>query len=371
MRVRYAPRSCSGCSRVLLPLDPTHGVCRQRRPMSTNTPSSRPKAPSRNPFLSAEKYGTTHLDPSMPVVAPRSVFHVDLRTAPRITGGPVSFMQLASTSPEYMWGTTTGNVSYIDVANSGFRAVAQLRRRAPSPSRREARPRARATVHQHRSDREGDQGAGRRLDADRQQRLHVRRQGQRALCEHVGRLHSRLRPRRSGEAVGRDQGAPHARPVEGPREDGEHRQRGDEAVRRARRRHQPDVRRQARGVDVALADRGRPHVRRHAPHRRARPRGVRHERDGRRRNGRNLRRERHDDAQDRVDRCEAVDGRARWRMVVRLRRGPPTTEREVRPRHRLDADAHGLRRRSGQARRDHGWLGSDEGRRVLARRDSG
>ncbi len=94
--------------------------------MSTNTSSSRPKSPSRNPFLSAEKYGTTHFDPAMPVVAPRGVFHVDLRTAPRITGGPVSFMQLASTSPEYMWGTTTGNVSYIDVANSGFRAVAQL-----------------------------------------------------------------------------------------------------------------------------------------------------------------------------------------------------------------------------------------------------
>ena len=89
-----------------------------------------PNMPGRNPFLSADKYGTTHFDPAqtdaMPYPAPRGIFRVDLRKAPRVPGGPVGFMQLASTSPQYMWGTSTGGVSYIDISNGGFRAVARL-----------------------------------------------------------------------------------------------------------------------------------------------------------------------------------------------------------------------------------------------------
>jgi hypothetical protein len=98
--------------------------------MSIDQSPSRAKSPSRNLFLSAEKYGMTHFDPAqtraMSVGAPRGVFRVDLRTAPRVSSGPVSFMELASTSPQYMWSASTGHVSYIDVSSSGFRAVAQL-----------------------------------------------------------------------------------------------------------------------------------------------------------------------------------------------------------------------------------------------------
>jgi hypothetical protein len=88
------------------------------------------KTPQRNPFLSADKYATTHFDPAQtdtfPYPAPRGVFRVDLRKVPRIPGGPVGYMQMASTSPQYMWGTSTGGVSYIDVSNGGFKSVAYL-----------------------------------------------------------------------------------------------------------------------------------------------------------------------------------------------------------------------------------------------------
>jgi hypothetical protein len=90
--------------------------------------SSSGKSPARNPYLSAEKYGTTHFDPAQtdafPYPAPRGVFHVDLRKVPRVPGGPVGYMQMASTSPQYMWGTSTGGVSYIDISNGGFESVA-------------------------------------------------------------------------------------------------------------------------------------------------------------------------------------------------------------------------------------------------------
>lgn len=86
--------------------------------------------PPHHPFLSADKYGTTHFDPaqtdSFPYPAPRGVFHVDLRKMPRIPGGPVGYQQMATTSPQYMWGTSTGAVSYVDVANGNFSPVAQI-----------------------------------------------------------------------------------------------------------------------------------------------------------------------------------------------------------------------------------------------------
>jgi hypothetical protein len=74
----------------------------------------------------------------MPYPAPRGVFRVDLRKAPRVPGGPVGFMLLASTSPQYMWDTSTGGVSYVDVSGGGFRVVASL----PTPGVKAVRPEA-------------------------------------------------------------------------------------------------------------------------------------------------------------------------------------------------------------------------------------
>ena len=86
--------------------------------------------PPRNPYLASDKYSITHFDPartdSMPYPAPRGMFRGELRKMPRIAGGPVTYMQLASTSPRYMWGTFTGGVRYIDVADGKFATVARL-----------------------------------------------------------------------------------------------------------------------------------------------------------------------------------------------------------------------------------------------------
>jgi hypothetical protein len=89
-----------------------------------------PGAPPRNPYLASDTYSITHFDPARtdvaPYPAPRGLFRGELRRMPRIAGGPIAYMQLASTSPRYMWGTFTGGVRYIDVADGNFRTVARL-----------------------------------------------------------------------------------------------------------------------------------------------------------------------------------------------------------------------------------------------------
>jgi hypothetical protein len=76
------------------------------------------KSPARDPYLSADKYGTTHFDPrqtdSMPYPAPRGVCRVDLRKAPRVTGGLMGYMQLASTAPRYI--LENGRYSWAEVS---------------------------------------------------------------------------------------------------------------------------------------------------------------------------------------------------------------------------------------------------------------
>ncbi len=86
--------------------------------------------PARNPFLSSTTYGVTHFDPAqtdaMPYPAPMGTFNINLEKFSRVVGGPVNIMQLASTSPKYMWGASSGGVRYIDVSKGRFRAVAEL-----------------------------------------------------------------------------------------------------------------------------------------------------------------------------------------------------------------------------------------------------
>jgi len=87
--------------------------------------------PLKNPFLSAESGSMTHFDSSQSDVFPypvlKGTFNVDLTTQPRVAVGPVSIITMASTSPNYMWGASTQNVSYIDVSNGGFKEVANYK----------------------------------------------------------------------------------------------------------------------------------------------------------------------------------------------------------------------------------------------------
>lgn len=84
--------------------------------------------PAKNSFLSAEHASMTHFDPSqsdvIPYAVPKGTFNIDLTTQPRVSAGPISIITMASTSPNYMWGASTQNVSYIDVSNGEFKEVA-------------------------------------------------------------------------------------------------------------------------------------------------------------------------------------------------------------------------------------------------------
>ena len=93
-------------------------------------PSAKTDAVPVNPFLSAPTYGITHMDSSQsdtfPYSVPRGTFTVDPRTQPRSAGGPINIMTLASTSPDYMWVSSTSGVRYVSVKDGGFRTVAEL-----------------------------------------------------------------------------------------------------------------------------------------------------------------------------------------------------------------------------------------------------
>ncbi|ALR14319.1 hypothetical protein MYCSP_17105 [Mycobacteroides saopaulense] len=92
--------------------------------------STRADGPARNPYLSADKYGITHIDSaqtdSFADPIPRGTFHVDPSVMPRVPGGPVNIITMASTSPQYMWVSSSSGVRYVDVSNGGFRQVAAL-----------------------------------------------------------------------------------------------------------------------------------------------------------------------------------------------------------------------------------------------------
>ena len=93
-------------------------------------PSAKTDAVPVNPYLSAPTYGITHMDSSQsdtfPYSVPRGTFTVDPRTQPRSAGGPINIITLASTSPDYMWVSSTSGVRYVDVRAGGFKTVAEL-----------------------------------------------------------------------------------------------------------------------------------------------------------------------------------------------------------------------------------------------------
>ncbi|UFS95210.1 hypothetical protein [Nocardia huaxiensis] len=86
--------------------------------------------PARNPYLAAPRYAITHIYPgnsdSFPDPVPRGTFPIDPARMPRVPGGPVNVMTLASTSPDYMWVSSTSGPRYVKVSDGGFEQVAAL-----------------------------------------------------------------------------------------------------------------------------------------------------------------------------------------------------------------------------------------------------
>lgn len=88
------------------------------------------ETPPVNPFLSAPVYGLTHFNPAqtdtLPYAVKRGEFRVDIAKAPRIPGGPVNIMNLASTRKGHMWAISTDRVAYVDATDGNWRSLAEI-----------------------------------------------------------------------------------------------------------------------------------------------------------------------------------------------------------------------------------------------------
>lgn len=86
--------------------------------------------PGANPYLAATHIAITHVDSaqtdSFPYTIPKGDFNVDLNKMPQVAGGPINIMTLASTSPNYMWGVSSGGVTYIDCSGDNWKEVARV-----------------------------------------------------------------------------------------------------------------------------------------------------------------------------------------------------------------------------------------------------
>ena len=86
--------------------------------------------PERNPFLSADIYGVTHVNPakqnSIPYKIPLTTKRVDLDKLTPVWGGPVNNATYASAMPGFFWSVATDRVALIDARNGGWQAVADI-----------------------------------------------------------------------------------------------------------------------------------------------------------------------------------------------------------------------------------------------------
>lgn len=86
--------------------------------------------PERNPFLSADIYGVTHINPakqnSIPYDIPLKTQHIDLDSLVPVWGGPVNNATYASTAPGYFWSVSTDRVALIEARGKRWEKVADI-----------------------------------------------------------------------------------------------------------------------------------------------------------------------------------------------------------------------------------------------------
>lgn len=92
--------------------------------------ASAQRSAERNPFLSADIYGVTHINPakqnSIPYDIPLRVQHVDLDTLTPVWGGPVNNATYASARSGYFWSVSTDRVALIDARGDRWDLVASI-----------------------------------------------------------------------------------------------------------------------------------------------------------------------------------------------------------------------------------------------------
>ena len=86
--------------------------------------------PDRNPYLSADIYGVTHINPakqnSIPYKIPLRERKVDLDALTPVWGGPVNNATYASARPGYFWSVSTDRVALIDARGGRWTQVADI-----------------------------------------------------------------------------------------------------------------------------------------------------------------------------------------------------------------------------------------------------
>jgi hypothetical protein len=86
--------------------------------------------PERNPFLSADIYGVTHINPakqnSIPYRIPLKTQNVDLDSLKPVWGGPVNNATYASATPGFFWSVSTDRVALIDARGESWKRVAEI-----------------------------------------------------------------------------------------------------------------------------------------------------------------------------------------------------------------------------------------------------
>ncbi len=94
------------------------------------SPAGAQQRPERNPFLSADIYGVTHINPakqnSIPYRIPLKTQHIDLESLTPVWGGPVNNSTYASATPGYFWSVSTDRVALIDAQEKKWKVVADI-----------------------------------------------------------------------------------------------------------------------------------------------------------------------------------------------------------------------------------------------------
>lgn len=84
----------------------------------------------RNPFLSADIYGVTHINPakenSIPYRIPLKTQRVNLDSLVPVWGGPVNNATYASAIPGYFWSVSTDRVALIDARGKNWKKVSDI-----------------------------------------------------------------------------------------------------------------------------------------------------------------------------------------------------------------------------------------------------
>lgn len=86
--------------------------------------------PPTNPYLAAPVYGITHFNSAqndtIPYAVKRGTFKVDIEKLPRVPSGPINIQSMAAAQKGFMWFASTNRVSYVDIRNGAWKALATL-----------------------------------------------------------------------------------------------------------------------------------------------------------------------------------------------------------------------------------------------------